>query len=211
MDQVTIRRAVMADLEAVGVLLQDLDDLHRGALPWLLRRVDGPRLTDFLEAYVSKHDHAMFLALAPEGSLAGVLYMFLRQPARASIVAPTVVAEIDTLVVNGAFHRQHIGTRLSGRAQLGERLVNRYRTGGLRVQRACSRFLGFDRLPNVVTSPRLALQSELLRRPVTSVVSRTSIRMVVRHATPEDSRAIATIELGGTELVEIRLRKGLSG
>ena len=112
MDEVTIRRAVMADLEAVGALLQDLDDLHRGALPWLFRRIDGPPLTDFLEAYVSKHDHAMFLAVAPEGSLAGVLYMFLRQPARASIVAPTVVAEIDTLVVNGAFRRQHIGTRL---------------------------------------------------------------------------------------------------
>jgi GNAT superfamily N-acetyltransferase len=112
MDEVTIRRAVMADLEAVGALLQDLDDLHRGALPWLLRRVDGPPLTDFLEAYVSKHDHAMFLAVAPEGSLVGVLYMFLRQPARASIVAPTVVAEIDALVVNGAFRRQHIGTRL---------------------------------------------------------------------------------------------------
>ena len=112
MDEVTIRRAVIADLEAVGALLEDLDDLHRGALPWLLRRVDGPPLTDFLEAYVSKHDHAMFLAVAPEGSLAGVLYMFLRQPARASIVAPTVVAEIDALVVNGAFRRQHIGTRL---------------------------------------------------------------------------------------------------
>ena len=59
MDEVTIRRAVMADLEAVGALLQDVDDLHRGALPWLLRRVDGPPLTDFLEAYVSKHDHAI--------------------------------------------------------------------------------------------------------------------------------------------------------
>ena len=102
----------MADLEAVGALLQDLDDLHRGALPWLLRHVDGPPLTDFLEPYVSKDNHAMFLAVASEGSLAGVLYMFLRQPARASIVAPTVVAEIDTLVVNGAFRRQHIGTRL---------------------------------------------------------------------------------------------------
>ena len=112
MDEVTIRRAVIADLEAVGALLQDLDDLHRGALPWLLRRVDGPPLTDFLEAYVSKDDHAMFLAVAPEGSLAGVLYMLLRETARASIVAPTVVAEIDALVVNGAFRRQHIGTRL---------------------------------------------------------------------------------------------------
>src|SRR6476620_9978459 len=85
MDEVIIRRAVMADLEAVVALLEDVDDLHRSALPWLLRRVDGPQSTDFLEAYVSKHDHAMFLAVAPDGSLAGVLYMFLRQPARAPI------------------------------------------------------------------------------------------------------------------------------
>ena len=33
------------------------------------------------------------------------------------------------------------------------------------------------------------------RRRSTEVVSRTSIRMVVRHATPEDSRAIATIHV----------------
>jgi GNAT superfamily N-acetyltransferase len=112
MDEVTIRRAVMADLEAVVVLLEDVDDLHRSALPWLFRRIDGSPLTDFLEAYVSKHDHAMFLAVAPGGSFAGVLYMFLRQPARAPIVKPALVAEIDALVVNGAFRRQHIGTRL---------------------------------------------------------------------------------------------------
>ena len=112
MDEVTIRRAVMADLEAVVVLLEDADELHRSALPWLFRRVDGPPLTDFLEAYVSKQDHAMFLAVAPDGCVAGVLYMFLRQPARAPIVKPTLVAEIGALVVNGAFRRQHIGTRL---------------------------------------------------------------------------------------------------
>lgn len=112
MDDVTIRRAVSADLGAVIALLGEVDDLHRSALPWLFRQVDGPPLTDFLEPYVSKDDRAMFLAVAPGGSLAGVLYMFFRQPARAPIVKPTLVAEIDTLAVNSAFRRQHIGTRL---------------------------------------------------------------------------------------------------
>lgn len=112
MAEVTIRRALLADLGAVGALLEEVDDLHRAALPWLLRRSDGPPMTAFLEAYVSKHDHAMFLAVAADGSLAGVLYMFLRQPARAPIVKPAVVAEIDALAVNSAFRRQHIGTRL---------------------------------------------------------------------------------------------------
>ena len=112
MHEVTIRRAVAADLAAVVALLEDVDDMHRNALPWLFRRIDGAPLTDFLEPYVSKEDHAMFLAVAPDGALAGVLYMFLRQPARAPIVKPTLVAEIDSLVVSGAFRRQHIGKRL---------------------------------------------------------------------------------------------------
>jgi GNAT superfamily N-acetyltransferase len=112
MNEVTIRRAGMADLEAVVALLDDADELHRSALPWLFRRVDGSPWTTFLEAYVSKDDHAMFLAVAPDGSLAGALYMSLRQPSRAPIVKPAVVAEIDALVVNGALRRQHIGTRL---------------------------------------------------------------------------------------------------
>ena len=112
MGEVTIRRAVIADLGAVMALLEDGDNLHRDALPWLFRQVDGPPLTAFLEAYVSKTDHAMFLAAAPDGSVAGVVYMFLRQPSRAPIVKPAVVAEIDALVVASAFRRQRIGTRL---------------------------------------------------------------------------------------------------
>jgi GNAT superfamily N-acetyltransferase len=93
-------------------LLEDGDNLHRDALPWLFRHVDGPPMTDFLEAYVSKPDHAMFLAVTPDGSLAGVLYMFLREPSRAPIVKPALVAEVASLVVASIFRRQRIGTRL---------------------------------------------------------------------------------------------------
>jgi ribosomal protein S18 acetylase RimI-like enzyme len=112
MSDVTIRRAVAADLPAVVVLLEEIDDFHRRALPWLLRKVDEPRSTEFLDSFVSKDDHAMFLGVGADGSLAGVVYMLLRQPARVPIVRPTVAAEIDTLVVASAFRRQHVGTRL---------------------------------------------------------------------------------------------------
>jgi ribosomal protein S18 acetylase RimI-like enzyme len=112
MAEVIIRRGVMADLAAVVLLLEEVDELHRTALPWLFRRVEGAPLTGFLEAYVSEHDHAMFLAVALDGSVVGALYMFLRQPARAPIIRPTLVAEIDALAVNSGSRRQHIGTRL---------------------------------------------------------------------------------------------------
>jgi GNAT superfamily N-acetyltransferase len=112
MGDVTIRRAVVADLVAVVALLEDVDQLHRSALPWLFRQIAEHALTGFLEPYVLQSDRVMFLACAPDRSLAGVLYMFLRQPARAPIVQPTIVAEIDTLVVHSSFRRQHVATRL---------------------------------------------------------------------------------------------------
>jgi ribosomal protein S18 acetylase RimI-like enzyme len=112
MDEVTFRRAVSADLAAVVALLEDVDRLHREALPWLFRRVEGTALVDFLEPYVSQSDRVMFLACAAERSLAGVLYMFLRQPARAPVVEPAIVAEIDSLVVHPALRRQRVATRL---------------------------------------------------------------------------------------------------
>lgn len=112
MDDVTIRRAGMADVGAVMHLLQEADDLHRNALPWLFRQVDGSPLAGFLEAYVSKDDHAMFLAVAADGALAGVVYMFIRPPSRAPIVQPAIVAEIDALVVASAFRRRRVGSRL---------------------------------------------------------------------------------------------------
>ena len=112
MGEVTIRRAVVADLAAVVALLEDADELHRSALPWLFREIEESALTAFLERYVSQSDSVMFLACAPDRSLAGVLYMSLRQPARAPIVQPAVVAEIDVLAVHSSFRRQHVATRL---------------------------------------------------------------------------------------------------
>jgi ribosomal protein S18 acetylase RimI-like enzyme len=112
MGEVTIRRAVAADLAHVMTLLDEVDELHRRALPWLFREVDSPNQVEFLEAYVTKPDHAMFLAVEAGAPLVGVLYMFIRNPARAPIVRPTLVAEIDTLAVTSAFRRQGIGQRL---------------------------------------------------------------------------------------------------
>lgn len=112
MGEVVIRRAVEADLEGVIGLLDEIDELHRRALPWLFRQIDGANQTQFLQPYVSKSDHAMFLAVAADGSPAGVLYSFLRQPARAPIVRPTLVAEIDSLVVKAPYRRQGLGKRL---------------------------------------------------------------------------------------------------
>jgi GNAT superfamily N-acetyltransferase len=112
MRDVTIRPAVMADLSAVMNLLEEGDTLHREALPWLFQQADRGPSVSFLERYVSKPDHVMLLATTADGSLAGVLYMFLRQPSRSPLVRSALVAEIDALVVASPFRRQRIGKRL---------------------------------------------------------------------------------------------------
>lgn len=50
------------------VLLDDVADLHRRALPWLSRQVGGANQTESLDASVSKDDHAMFVVVAHDGS-----------------------------------------------------------------------------------------------------------------------------------------------
>lgn len=112
MTDVTLRRAGLADLGAVTELLADTDALHREALPWLFQPTEGAHWNAFLEPFVTQADRVMFVAVAADGALAGVTYMLLRPPARAPIVKPAIVAELDSLAVNAAFRRQRIGTRL---------------------------------------------------------------------------------------------------
>jgi hypothetical protein len=90
----------------VTELLDQVDDLHREALPRLFRKVAEPRSRAFFDEFVSKPDRAMFLASTPAGAVAGALLLFLRQPARTPIVERTTIAEIDTLVVRGPSGRQ---------------------------------------------------------------------------------------------------------
>jgi ribosomal protein S18 acetylase RimI-like enzyme len=111
MREVSIRRAGLADLPQVQKVLDEVDALHRTALPWLLREVDEPRSSGLLQEYVSKEDRTLLLAMS-DAAVAGVLYVFLREPARAPIVRPSLVAEIDVLGVSSDFRRRGIGSRL---------------------------------------------------------------------------------------------------
>ena len=125
---VTIRRAVVADLDALGALLEEVDELHRHALPWLYRRAADHEQTAFRDAFLSRSDHATFLAVAPDGSFAGVLYAFLRPPPRAPIVQPAVVLELDALAVKACFRRQGIGKQLVDAALAWASLAGATRT-----------------------------------------------------------------------------------
>jgi ribosomal protein S18 acetylase RimI-like enzyme len=112
MGEVTVRRAIAADLRAVTELLDELDTLHREALPWLLRKPERPHQAEFIEGFLSKEDHALLLATTASGTVAGLVAVFLRQPARAPVVRPALAAELDALAVSSSFRRRGVGTAL---------------------------------------------------------------------------------------------------
>jgi diamine N-acetyltransferase len=108
----TIRQATRADVDAVLPLLDDVDALHRSEMPWLFRPIEIANRAASLDDYFTKPDHALFVAIASDGAMAGMLYLFLRQPARAPIVRPTVIAELDCLAVAAEFRRKGVGRLL---------------------------------------------------------------------------------------------------
>jgi len=109
---VIVRLAAPAELEAIRALLDEVDVFHRGALPWLFREPTEPARDETLQDFVSKPDHAAFVAEAPGGGLSGVLLALIREAKRVPIVRPARICELDALGVARAFQRQGVGTAL---------------------------------------------------------------------------------------------------
>jgi GNAT superfamily N-acetyltransferase len=109
---VLVRRGALADLAAIRGLMAEVDEFHREALPWLFRRAEGAADDDELADFVSKPEHAAFVAEPPSGGLAGALLVLIRSPRALSIVRRARIAEIDALAVTRAFQRQGVGTAL---------------------------------------------------------------------------------------------------
>ena len=112
MNHSMIRQAVTTDIPALVALLDELDDLHREAMPWLLQEFDGPGSREFIEPFLSKPDHAALVAEVPSQGIAGLLLVLVRDVSPVPIVRPARVAELDTLVVGSAFRRRGIGKAL---------------------------------------------------------------------------------------------------
>lgn len=127
--QVTIRRAVVGDLPRIVELFEQIDELHREALPWLFRKLEQPRSAEVLGRFLTGSDCATFVASEQASSPAlGVLVVMVREVAKAPIVRPARVAEIDNLVVDRAARRRGIGKALVQAALSWSREVHAERT-----------------------------------------------------------------------------------
>jgi predicted kinase/GNAT superfamily N-acetyltransferase len=107
-----IRRAVRSDLPRIVELFEQVDALHRDALPWLFRKLDVPRPSQLLEGFIDYPDRAALVAADSAGAVQGMIFVVVREMVKAPVVRPARVAEIENLVVDRSARRQGVGRSL---------------------------------------------------------------------------------------------------
>jgi GNAT superfamily N-acetyltransferase len=110
--QVKIRPAVMSDYDQLCELFDEVDDLHRRALPDIFRQRDGPvRSRERVSHLISEPTTAILVA-ERDGCLLG-LAVLVETPASTNPLRIALRAtEIVTMVVRKYAHRQGIGKSL---------------------------------------------------------------------------------------------------
>jgi ribosomal protein S18 acetylase RimI-like enzyme len=115
--EVRIRRATAQDYEALCEIIEDVDALHREALPSIFRESSGPvRERAYLLGLLADEDHGLFVAEI-EGQAAGYVHVTARDAPPIPILVPRRVAVVDNVVVKEAYRRSGLGRALMGRVE----------------------------------------------------------------------------------------------
>lgn len=107
-----IRKAGPDDFPQLVFLFEEIDRLHREALPHIFRQPPVPFRT---EAYLEKvlaDDNALLLVAEAKDELAGLALVFAPEAKDIPLLVPRRTAFIDTLVVKETFRRRGIGRQL---------------------------------------------------------------------------------------------------
>ena len=87
---IQIRRAVRADFDALCLLWESVDDLHRQARPELFRAPEGPRRDPaWFERVIDWPDSEVLVAENPDGGLDGLAVLLVRGPSAAALSRPS--------------------------------------------------------------------------------------------------------------------------
>jgi GNAT superfamily N-acetyltransferase len=99
-------------------VLDEVDALHRDALPHMFRKPDGPvrEREDILEQVAGGVNMGLFVADV-DGQVVGVLQVLICESPPERLLVPRYYASIDDLVVRKSWRRQGIGRALMARAE----------------------------------------------------------------------------------------------
>ena len=107
-----IRPALKSDYEALCEIIDEIDALHRNALPSIYKKPDGPvREKDYINSIISDKDQRVLVAMH-EGRIVGFINAVIIASKDFPIVKKRKYVKLDTVVVKEEFQRSGIGTRL---------------------------------------------------------------------------------------------------
>jgi ribosomal protein S18 acetylase RimI-like enzyme len=114
---ITLRQVTQQDYETYCNLLNEINDLHRAALPRIFQRPSGVIFErDYFISLLANADLAIFLA-EYEGRVTGFVHVLVREAPTYPLLVPRRFAVIDTLVVSVPFRRSGIGKALMRKAE----------------------------------------------------------------------------------------------
>jgi len=116
-DDFRIRAATLGEQDALCVLFDELDRLHRAARPDFFRSTDGPARPPAVLADLIAGPRSTILVAEHAGRLDGLVTVMLQGIAGLPILVPRRVALIDNLIVRADRRRRGIGRRLLDRAE----------------------------------------------------------------------------------------------
>jgi len=115
---VRIRAAEAVDYASVCAVIDEVDALHRHALPHIFRSagVSVRDRADFLR-WIADEDSGLFVAEA-EGEVIGFVHVVMREAPQYPIFVPRRYAVVDSLAVNASWRAHGVGRALMAQAEV---------------------------------------------------------------------------------------------
>lgn len=162
---VTIREATEQDYERLCVIMDEVDRMHRAALPQRFTAPDGPsRQRAYITDLIREANKGLFVA-EMEGHLVGFVHVMVRDTPDVPILTARRYAVIDNLGVKQSLRRRGIGQALMVRAEAWA-LAHGASSMELTVyafNQTAERFyreIGYEILSHRMTKPLLTGQTE---------------------------------------------------
>ena len=114
---IVVRVATEADYEDICRLFEELDELHRVAVPQVFRLSEGPARPKEHIYGVLSDNNATLLVAEDSGRLVGLIEVAVRESAPVPIMVPRRYGYIENIVVLNISHRRGIGRALMAAAE----------------------------------------------------------------------------------------------
>ena len=116
---ITIRQAGEQDYEIYCGLMNEINELHRLALPGIFQKPPGRIIDqDYFMSLLNNDQGAIFFAFhGYEGQAAGFINVLIRETPAYPMLMPRRYGVVDTLVVRPAFQRTGVGRALMNQAE----------------------------------------------------------------------------------------------